>query len=82
MVEIIRSYFQIPPEAEQDPQIGKIISENKPEWVCWQTGLELQYLDTAIFSVKEILPRSATSLSYHSMDMMAKLEGRWTEVEL
>ena len=81
VVEIIRSYFQIPPEAEQDPQIGKIISENKPEWVCWQTGLELQYLDTAIFSVKEILPRSATSMSYHSMDMMAKLEGRWTEVE-
>ena len=81
VVEIIRSYFQIPHEAEQDPQIGKIISENKPEWVCWQTGLELQYLDTAIFSVKEILPRSQTSLNYHSMNMMVRQEGRWSEVD-
>ena len=39
-------------EVEQDPQIGRIISENKPEWVCWQTGLQLQYLDTTLFSVK------------------------------
>ena len=38
VVEIIRSYFLIPQEVEQDPQIGRIISENKPEWLCWQTG--------------------------------------------
>ena len=81
VVEIIRSYFLIPQEVEKDPQLGRIISENKPEWVCWQTGVELQYLDTVVFSVKEVLPRSLTSLGYHSMNMMVKQEGRWTEVE-
>jgi serine/threonine protein kinase/GTPase SAR1 family protein len=81
VVEIIRSYFIIPQEVEQDPQLGKIISENKPEWVCWQTGLELQYLDTTLFSVREVLPRSRTSFDYHHMNMMVKQEGKWTKVE-
>ena len=79
VVEIIRSYFVIPQEVEKDPQLGKIISENKPEWVCWQTGLELQYLDTTLFSVREVLPRSHASFDYHNMDMMVKQEGKWTE---
>ena len=44
VVEIVRSYFIIPDDIRQDPILGKIFLENKPEWVCWQTGLELRYL--------------------------------------
>jgi hypothetical protein len=44
VVEIVRSYFIIPDEVRLDPIVGKIFVEHKPEWVCWQTGLELRYL--------------------------------------
>ena len=81
VVEIIRSYFIIPQEVEQDVHLGRIISEHKPEWVCWQTGVELQYLDTTLFSIKEVLSRSMSTFDYHNMNMMIKQEGTWTQVE-
>ena len=70
VVEIIRSYFIIPREVEKDDHLGMIIRNYKPEWLCWQTGLELQYFDTTLFSVKEVLPLSITSSNYHQMNMI------------
>ncbi len=61
--------------------MGKIINEHKPEWVCWQTGLQLQYLDTTLLSVREVLPRSLATLDYHHMNLMVKQEGTWTLVD-
>ena len=42
VVEIVRSYFIIPEEIAQDPILAKIFVEQKPEWGCWKTGLELR----------------------------------------
>ena len=42
VVEIVRSYFIIPEEIAQDPTLAKIFVEQKPEWGCWKTGLELR----------------------------------------
>jgi hypothetical protein len=81
VVEIIRSYFLIPQEVEQDPQLARIINEHKPEWVCWQTGLELQYLDTTLFSVREVAVRPLATFDYHHMNLMVRQEGSWTPVE-
>ena len=81
VVETIRSYFVIPQEVEQDPHLGRIINEHKPEWICWQTGLELQYLDTILFSVREVLPKSMATLDYHNMNLMVKQEGTWAKVD-
>ena len=81
VVEIIRSYFIIPREVEKDDHLGMIIRNYKPEWLCWQTGLELQYFDTTLFSVKEVLPLSITSSNYHQMNMNVKQEGVWTELD-
>ena len=73
VVEIIRSYFLIPQEVEQDPHLARIINEHKPEWVCWQTGLELQYLDTTLFSVREVAVRPLATFDYHHMNLMVRI---------
>ena len=69
-----RNYFIIPDEAAfaQDPILGRIFVENKPEWVCWQTGLELRYLETTLFSMKQVLPKipSANLFDYHGMKIV------------
>ena len=53
VVEIVRSYFIIPDEIRQDAILGKIFVEHKPEWVCWQTGLELRYLVSQPFMKRQ-----------------------------
>ena len=69
-----RNYFIIPDETAfaQDPILGRIFVENKPEWVCWQTGLELRYLETTLFSMKQVLPKipSANLFDYHGMKIV------------
>jgi hypothetical protein len=42
VVEIVRSYFIVPEEMAKDPVLAKIFVEQRPEWVCWKTGLELK----------------------------------------
>ena len=97
VVEIVRNYFIIPDEVRQDPILNKIYVENKPEWVCWQTGLELRYLETTLFSMKQVLPKipSANLFDYHGMKIVlnqSTLEegtgcatggggGGWTDLE-
>ena len=91
-----RNYFIIPDETAfaQDPILGRIFVENKPEWVCWQTGLELRYLGTTLFSMKQVLPKipSANLFDYHGMKIVLNqgtLEdgtcagggGGWTDLE-
>ena len=91
-----RNYFIIPDETAfaQDPILGRIFVENKPEWVCWQTGLELRYLETTLFSMKQVLPKipSANLFDYHCMKIVlnqgtlddgtgAGGGGGWTDLE-
>ena len=55
MVEIVRSYFIVPEEMSRgDPVLAKIFVEQRPEWVCWKTGLELKYMDSTLFSLKQV----------------------------
>ena len=73
-LNIFRNYFIIPDETAfaQDPILGRIFVENKPEWVCWQTGLELRYLETTLFSMKQVLPKipSSNLFDYHGMKIV------------
>ena len=64
MVEIVRSYFIVPEEMSRgDPVLAKIFVEQRPEWVCWKTGLELKYMDSTLFSLKQV--RSADMAKGH-----------------
>ena len=55
VVEIVRSYFIVPEEMSRgDPVLAKIFVEQRPEWVCWKTGLELKYMDSTLFSLKQV----------------------------
>ena len=81
VVEIVRNYFIIPEEVKQDPILNKIYVENKPEWVCWQTGLELRYLEAPLFSMKQVLPKVLSLFDYHSMKMMLYQEESWTDLD-
>ena len=81
VVEIVRNYFIIPEEVRQDPILNKIYVENKPEWVCWQTGLELRYLEAPLFSMKQVLPKVASLFDYHCMKMMLNQEDTWADID-
>ena len=81
VVEIVRNYFIIPEEVRQDPMLNKIYVENKPEWVCWQTGLELRYLEAPLFSMKQVLPKVASLFDYHCMKMMLNQEDTWADID-
>ena len=81
VVEIVRNYFIIPEEVRQDPMLNKIYVENKPEWVCWQTGLELRYLEAPLFSMKQVLPKVASLFDYHGMKMMLNQEDNWSDID-
>lgn len=61
--------------------MGKIFIENKPEWVCWQTGLELQYLETTLFSMKQVLQKVASYYDYHVMKLLLFQEEAWGELD-
>ena len=61
--------------------LNKIYVENKPEWVCWQTGLELRYLEAPLFSMKQVLPKVASLFDYHGMKMMLNQEDNWSDID-
>ena len=81
VVEIVRNYFIIPDEVRQDPILNKIYVENKPEWACWQTGIELRYLDAPLFSMKQVLPKVTSLFDYHTMKMMLYQDEIWTDID-
>lgn len=81
VVEIVRNYFIIPEEVRQDPMLNKIYMENKPEWVCWQTGLELRYLEAPLFSMKQVLPKVASMFDYHGMKMKLNQDDNWIDLD-
>ena len=63
VVEIVRGFFTIPEEVAQDPILVKIFIEQRPEWICWQTGLELRYMDSTLFCMKQVNPSICFFLS-------------------
>jgi hypothetical protein len=71
----------IPDEVRQDPILSKIFLEHKPEWVCWQTGLELRYLETTLFSMKQVMPNVVSTYDYHSMKIVLFQDEKWTDLD-
>ena len=81
-MEIVRSYFIVPEEMSRgDPVLARIFVEQRPEWVCWKTGLELKYMDSTLFSLKQVLPRVPTSYDYRAMNMVLYQEENWCEID-
>ena len=58
--------------------------DHKPEWVCWQTGLELRYLETTLFSLKQVLQKVVSRFDYHEMKVVIRqdLDRDWSQIEL
>ena len=81
VVEIVRSYFIVPEEMARDPVLARIFVEQRPEWVCWKTGLELKYMDSTLFSLKQVLSRVPTAYDYRSMDLVLYQEENWNSVD-
>ncbi len=81
VVEIVRSYFIVPEEMCQDPVLARIFVEQKPEWVCWQTGLELRYMDATLFSMKQIMPKVASNHDYSSLKILLNQDDNWNEID-
>ncbi len=81
VVEIVRSYFIVPDEMCHDPVLGRIFVEQKPEWVCWQTGLELRYMDSTLFSMKQVMSKVNAGCDYSAMKLLLNQEESWTEVD-
>ncbi|XP_023236619.1 leucine-rich repeat serine/threonine-protein kinase 1-like [Centruroides sculpturatus] len=82
IVEVIRSYFILPKDLQMDPLLASILNQ-RAEWVCWQTGMELRYLDSTLFRMKEILPYLNNSpCDYRQMRFLLQQEGVWNDVDI
>ncbi|XP_031347203.1 leucine-rich repeat serine/threonine-protein kinase 1-like isoform X2 [Photinus pyralis] len=79
IIDIIRSFFILPKDIAQDPEIAKIL-ELKAEWVLWQTGLQLKYGDSTLFRIREILSTSGSY--YRQLKFRLKQDGVWCDVDL
>lgn len=53
IVEIIRNYFNPHHSSDITPEVVKVLDE-KAEWCCWQTGMELKYGDLLVMRIKEV----------------------------
>ena len=85
MVEIVRNYFIIPEDIEAVEGLGRIFIDNKPDWVCWQTGLELRYMETTLFSLRQVLHKVVSSFDYYAMKVVIKQDENatnWSQIEL
>lgn len=82
IVEVIRSYFILPKDLQMDPLLASILNQ-RAEWICWQTGMELRYLDSTLFRMKEILPYLNNSpCDYRQMRFLLQQEGIWNDVDI
>ena len=82
VVEIVRNYFIVPEEVSRgDPVLARLFVEQRPEWVCWKTGLELKYMDSTLFSLKQVLPRVPTAYDYRAMNVVLYQEENWCEID-
>lgn len=53
IVEIIRNYFNPQHSADITQEVVKVLDQ-KAEWCCWQTGMELRYGDLIVMRIKEV----------------------------
>ncbi|GFS86526.1 hypothetical protein NPIL_84741 [Nephila pilipes] len=82
VVEIIRSYFLIPKDVDMDPLLAAVFNR-RAEWICWQTGMELRYLDTTLFRMKEHLSHlNNAPFEYRQMKFFVQQEGSWSDIEI
>ncbi|XP_046393381.1 leucine-rich repeat serine/threonine-protein kinase 1 [Ischnura elegans] len=82
IVQVVRSYFILPKEVTQDPRLINLL-DVRAEWILWQTGMELRYLDTTLFRMKEVLPTLKNSpVDYRQLRFRLKQEGVWSDVDL
>ncbi|CAN7988726.1 unnamed protein product [Ixodes hexagonus] len=77
VVEALRSYFACPPP---DKELLSLLSGRRAEWVCWQTGLELRYLDAPLLRVREVLPHLGGA-KLLSAQLKVEIEGHWSRVD-
>ncbi|KAF6207493.1 hypothetical protein GE061_015939 [Apolygus lucorum] len=79
VIQIVREFFIVPKEVTQDARLTKLLDVGA-EWSLWQTGMELRYGYTVLFSMKEIIHTNNNSIDYQSLRLQLKQEGVWTDV--
>uniref|UniRef100_A0A147BMZ4 non-specific serine/threonine protein kinase n=1 Tax=Ixodes ricinus TaxID=34613 RepID=A0A147BMZ4_IXORI len=76
VVESLRAYFPSPP----DKDLLGALSSRRAEWVCWQTGLELRYLDAPLLRVREMVPHLGGA-KLLAVQLKVQIEGHWSRVD-
>ncbi|XP_014247457.1 leucine-rich repeat serine/threonine-protein kinase 1 [Cimex lectularius] len=79
IIQIVREFFVVPKEVSQDVRLAKLL-DVRAEWSLWQTGMELRYAHTVLFSMKEIIHTNNNPIDYQSLRLQLKQEGSWTDV--
>ncbi|KAL1122208.1 hypothetical protein AAG570_003613 [Ranatra chinensis] len=81
IIQIVREFFIIPKEVTQDAKLARLL-DVRAEWSLWQTGMELRYADTTLFSMKEVIFGNNNSVDYQSLSLQLKQDGNWMDVNL
>ncbi|CAG2165886.1 unnamed protein product [Oppiella nova] len=82
IIDIIRSYFKIPANAQSDPILLSLFN-TKAEWMCWQTGMALKHFHTYLIRVKEVFSHLPLSpYDYYNMKLLVQMDGQWNDIQL
>ena len=82
VIEIIRSYFKVPPGAQTDPILLSLFN-SKAEWLCWQSGFALKHFHTYLIRIKEVFSHLPLGpYDYYNMKFFAQLEGHWKDIQI
>lgn len=84
--EITKNYFNLPDELLKDQDFINLLNARCAEWKCWQTGLNLIYLDQEIFKVKEILSSVFAKEDefdyFQDVKFNLQQENHWIDIEI
>ncbi|XP_064627387.1 leucine-rich repeat serine/threonine-protein kinase 1-like [Lineus longissimus] len=79
MNQTVHDMYKPPPEIEENADLASTIS--RPEWLCYQTGIELVHMNTHVLLVREITEETTDlPCDYRRCQLLLQQEGQWSPI--
>ncbi|XP_041363499.1 leucine-rich repeat serine/threonine-protein kinase 1-like [Gigantopelta aegis] len=83
LYDIVLRLFQIPADLVASSPGVKAMTNDPPEWRCWQTGLSLYYLGVEILRVREVqLDSNMSMCDYTVCRIKCNIDSEWSFLDV
>lgn len=79
LYEIVLKLLYVPTELLE---ACEVLGDSRPQWRCWQTGMELVFYDHPLFRIKEIVPDQNGICNYNRSNMQYYFDGEWSDISI